>query len=49
MHLVYVPVIHTQDKDGNSIDKVCCRNFWKGRDSYRNLQNAYYEYVIKRL
>ena len=45
MHLVYVPVIHTKDKNGNEIDKVCCRDFWKGRDSYRNLQNDYYEYI----
>lgn len=45
MHLVYVPVIHTKDKEGNDIDKVCSRDFWKGRDSYRQLQNAYYEYV----
>lgn len=45
MHLVYVPVIHTKDKDGKDIDKICCREFWKGRDSYRNLQNAYWSYV----
>lgn len=45
MHLVYVPVIHTKDKDGKDIDKICCREFWKGRDSYRNLQNAYWGYV----
>lgn len=45
MHLVYVPVIHSKDKDGNNIDKICCREFWKGRDSYRNLQNAYWSYV----
>ena len=45
MHLVYVPVIHTKDKEGNNIDKICCREFWKGRDSYRNLQNAYWSYV----
>lgn len=45
MHLVYVPVIHTKDKDGNNIDKICCREFWKGRDSYRNLQNAYWNCV----
>ena len=48
MHLVYIPVIHTHDKDGNSIDKVCCRDFWKGRDSYRKLQNAYYEYITSK-
>ena len=48
MHLVYVPVVHTKDKDGNEIDKVCCREFWKGRDSYRSLQNAYYEYITSK-
>jgi len=48
MHLVYVPVIHTKDKNGNEIDKICCRDFWKGRDSYRNLQNAYYEYITSK-
>ena len=48
MHLVYAPVVHTKDKDGNEINKVCCRDFWKGRDSYRNLQNAYYEYITSK-
>lgn len=48
MHLVYVPIIHTKDKEGNDIDKVCSRDFWKGRDSYRRLQNAYYEYVTSK-
>ena len=48
MHLVYVPVIHTKDKEGNDIDKVCSRDFWKGRDSYRRLQNDYYEYVTSK-
>ena len=45
MHLIYIPVVHTKDKDGKEIDKVCCRDFWKGRDSYRNLQNAFHEYI----
>lgn len=48
MHLIYIPTIHTQDKDGNDIDKICCRDFWKARDSYRELQNAYYEYVTQK-
>ena len=39
MHLIYIPVIHTKDKEGKEIDKICCRDFWKGRDSYRQLQN----------
>lgn len=48
MHLVYVPIIHTNDNNGNDINKVCCRDFWKGRDSYRKLQNSYYEYITSK-
>ncbi len=45
MHLIYIPVVRKKDKDRKEIDKVCCREFWEGRDSYRNLQNAFYEYI----
>ena len=45
MHLMFVPVVHTKDKDGNDIDKICARDFWKGQDSYRKLQDAYFNYV----
>ncbi len=48
MHLVYIPVIHTKDKEGNPIDKICARDFWKGRDSYRELQNAFHKYVTSK-
>ena len=48
MHLIYVPVIHTKDKENNEIDKICCRDFWKGRDSYRTLQNNFYEYITSK-
>ena len=48
MHLVFVPVVHTKDKEGNDIDKVCSRDFWKGRDSYRTLQNNFYEYITSK-
>ncbi len=46
MHLVFLPVVHTKDKKGNDIDKLACSEFWKGKDSYRQLQNAFYEYMI---
>ena len=46
MHLIFTPVVHTKDKEGNDIDKVCSRDFWKGRDSYRTLQNNFYDYII---
>ena len=45
MHLMFVPVVHLKDKDGKEIDKICARDFWKGRDSYRKLQDAYFNHV----
>ncbi len=45
MHLMFVPVVYTKDKEGNKIDKICARDFWKGRDSYRKLQDAYFNHV----
>lgn len=30
------------------IDKICCRDFWKGRDSYRQLQNAFHKYITSK-
>lgn len=48
MHLVFLPVVHTKDKKGNEIDKLACSEFWKEKDSYRRLQDAFYEYVISK-
>lgn len=45
MHLMFVPIVHTKDKDGKDIEKICARDFWKGRDSYRKLQDAYFNHV----
>ena len=45
LHLMFVPVVHIKDKDGSAIEKICARDFWKGRDSYRKLQDAYFEHV----
>lgn len=45
LHLMFVPVVHAKDKEGNPIEKICARDFWKGRDSYRKLQDAYFEHV----
>ena len=47
MHLVFLPVVHTQDKKGNSIDKLACSEFWKEKDSYRQLQDAFYKYMVE--
>ena len=45
MHLLFLPVVHTTDKKGNNIDKLACCEFWKAKDSYRQLQNAFFEYM----
>ena len=48
MHLVFIPVIHTKDEQGNAIDKICARDFLRGRDSYRKLQNDFHKYVTSK-
>lgn len=48
MHLLFIPVVHTTDKEGNKIDKVCCRDFWRGKNSYRDLQNAYFKHISEK-
>lgn len=45
MHLVFIPVVHTLNKEGRQIEKIACSEFWRAKDSYRQLQNAFYEYM----
>ena len=45
LHIVYIPVVHTVDKKGKKINKIACSEFWKGKDSYRILQDKFYKYV----
>ena len=47
LHLVFIPVVHTADKKGNAIDKIACSEFWKDKDSYIQLQNAFYSYITE--
>ncbi len=42
-----MPVVHTTDKRGKSIDKLACSEFWKAKDSYRQLQDAFYKYMVE--
>ena len=46
MHLTFLPVVHTTDKKGNAIDKLACSEFWKAKDSYRQLQDAFHKYMV---
>lgn len=47
MHLVFIPIVHTKDKKGNAINKIACSEFWKAKDSYRQLQDAFYNYMVE--
>ena len=48
MHIVFIPVTHKLDnKSGKEIDKIACSEYWKGKDSYKKLQDKFYEYMIK--
>lgn len=46
LHIVFIPVIHKLDrKSGKIIDKISCSEFWKGKDSYKKLQDSFYKCV----
>ncbi len=48
LHLVYLPVVHTVDKkSGKNIEKLCCTDFWRGKNSYKYLQDNFYNYITK--
>lgn len=48
MHIVFTPVIHKLDtKSGKQINKLACSEYWKGKDSYKRLQDNFYSYMIK--
>ena len=48
MHLVYIPVVNAKDKKGNTIRKISASEFWKGKDSYKKLQNHFYKYITEK-
>lgn len=47
LHILFIPVVHKKDKNGNKISKIACSEFWKGKDSYRILQDNFHSYMIK--
>lgn len=49
MHIVFVPVVHKLDKkSGKQISKIACSEYWKGKDSYKKLQDSFYNYMTER-
>lgn len=48
LHLVFIPVVHNLDKkSGKTVDKICCSDFWKGKDSYKRLQDNFHKYMVR--
>ncbi|MFR3183109.1 MAG: MobV family relaxase [Clostridia bacterium] len=47
LHILFIPVVHKKDKNGNNISKIACSEYWKGKDSYKKLQDNFYSYMIK--
>lgn len=45
MHLTFIPVVNSKDKNGNPIRKIGGNDFWKERNSYMLLQDRFFEYV----
>lgn len=45
MHLSFIPVVDSLDKYGNRIRKVCASDYWKDKNSYGNMQDAFNKYV----
>ena len=48
MHLVYIPVVNIKDKNGKLINKISASEFWKGKGSYKKLQDSFYKYIIEK-
>lgn len=47
LHILFIPVVHKRDKEGKEIKKIACSEYWKGKDSYRKLQDNFYSYMTK--
>mgnify|MGYP001067876156 CR=1 FL=1 len=45
MHITFIPVVDSKDKNGNPIRKIGGNEFWKERNSYMLLQDRFYECV----
>lgn len=47
LHIVFIPVVHKKDKNGNELSKIACSEYWKGKNSYKKLQDSFYSYMTK--
>ena len=48
MHLVFIPVVNGVTKTGEKCRKISAKEFWKGKDSYKKLQDNFYQYITEK-
>ncbi len=48
MHVAYIPVVDGKDRKGNPCKRINCSAFWKGFNSYGQLQDAFYRHITSR-
>ena len=48
MHLVFIPVVDGVTKAGEKCRKISAKEFWKGKDSYKKLQDNFYKYITEK-
>ena len=52
LHLIFLPVVHKKDKNGNNIDKLACSEFWKEKtviEDYKMLFTITWYHIILNL
>lgn len=48
IHLVFIPVVDSKDKNGNTIRKIGGYDFWKEKNSYNKLQDRFFKYITEK-
>lgn len=48
MHVTYIPVVQGKDRQGNPCERINCSQFWKGFNSYGQLQDEFYKHIYEK-
>ena len=48
MHVAYIPVVDGVDRKKNPCKRINCSQFWKGFNSYGQLQDEFYRHITSR-
>lgn len=48
LHATYIPVVNGKDRKGDPYKRVNCSEFWKGYNSYGQLQDEFYSFITEK-